>query len=121
MNNVYCIHPVLSEMLERAFVKRLRDSDSDSEEESNSLMSKSTSEDKPTDILTTDKTSEVRTTAFSGVKFSYCVDAFSNVFSVFISNHEFSIVVCSRSFCLLSIFKTHRVFEHLLSFLIVYP
>lgn len=67
MNNVHCIHPVLREMLERAFVKRLRDSDSDSEEESNSLMSKSTSEDKPTDILTTDKTSEVRIIAFSGV------------------------------------------------------
>lgn len=54
------------EMLERAFVKRLRDSDSDSEEESNSLMSKTTGEDKPTDILTTDKTSE--DTFAAGVK-----------------------------------------------------
>lgn len=54
------------EMLDRAFVKRLRDSDSDSEEESNSLMSKTASEDKPTDILTTDKTSE--DTSALGVK-----------------------------------------------------
>lgn len=56
-------------MLERAFVKRLAESDSDSEEESNRLMSRTTSEDKPTDILTTDKTSEVRLSAFSGMHF----------------------------------------------------
>lgn len=52
-------------MLDRAFVKRLRESDSDSEEESSSLRSRTTGEDKPTDILTTDKTSEVWVTAFS--------------------------------------------------------
>lgn len=56
-------------MLERAFVKRLRDSDSDSEEESNSLPSEKSSKDKPTDILTTDKTSEVRVLTISGVYF----------------------------------------------------
>lgn len=70
-------------MLERAFVKRLRDSDSgsDSEEESNSLPSRKSSDDKPTDILTTDKPSEVRvltirgvycpSPTFSGLKFYY--------------------------------------------------
>lgn len=56
-------------MLERAFVKRLRDSDSDSEEESNNLPSKKSSDDKPTDILTTDKPSEVRVLTIHGV---YC-------------------------------------------------
>lgn len=72
-----CIHCFLREMLERAFVKRLRDSDSDSEEESDSLPSKKSSEDKPTDILTTDKTSEVRVLTVSGV---YCLSpAFSGL------------------------------------------
>lgn len=64
-------------------MKRLRDSDSGSgsEEESNSLLSKKSSDDKPTDILTTDKSSEVRvltirgvycpSPAFSGDKFYY--------------------------------------------------
>lgn len=56
-------------MLERAFVKRLRDSDSEEEEESNSLPSEKSSKDKPTDILTTDKTSEVWVLSISGV---YC-------------------------------------------------
>lgn len=42
-------------MLDRALVKRLRDSDSDSEKEEKSLPSKKSSAGKPTDILTTDK------------------------------------------------------------------
>lgn len=49
----------LREMLERALVKRLRDSDSEEEEESTSLHSKNSTADKrPTDILTADKPSE---------------------------------------------------------------
>lgn len=51
-------------MLERAFVKRLRESDSDSEEESNILRSRTSVEDKPTDILTTDKSAEVCVSEF---------------------------------------------------------
>ncbi|KAM6912386.1 splicing factor YJU2 [Xenentodon cancila] len=57
------------EMLERALVKRLRDSDSDSEkEEESSHDSNKSSEDKPTDILTTDKTSEGQGGSAGGVK-----------------------------------------------------
>lgn len=50
------------EMLERVLVKRLRDSDSDSEkeEESSTCQSKTSSTDKPTDILTTDETTETQ-------------------------------------------------------------
>lgn len=65
--NFLGVCPVLREMLERAFVKRLADSDSDSGEESNSVTSKTTNQDKPTDILTNDKTSEVRLIAFNVV------------------------------------------------------
>lgn len=43
------------EMLERALVKRLRDSDSDSGQEEESSSTKRTNTDRPTDILTTDK------------------------------------------------------------------
>lgn len=49
------------EMLERALVKRLRESDSDSEteeESSSSKQSDKSSSDKPTDILTADKPTE---------------------------------------------------------------
>uniref|UniRef100_A0AAQ6IA46 Splicing factor YJU2 n=1 Tax=Anabas testudineus TaxID=64144 RepID=A0AAQ6IA46_ANATE len=58
------------DMLERALVKRLRDSDSDSEkeEESNSSQSKMSSTDKPTDILTFDKTTETQGATPGGVK-----------------------------------------------------
>lgn len=41
--------------MDRALIKRLRDSDSDSEKEEKSLPSKKSSAGKPTDILTTDK------------------------------------------------------------------
>lgn len=60
------------EMLDRALVKRLRDSDSDSEKEeessSSSSESKKSSTDKPTDILTTDRPTEVQGTSAGGVK-----------------------------------------------------
>ncbi|XP_008397489.1 splicing factor YJU2 [Poecilia reticulata] len=57
------------EMLERVLVKRLRDSDSDSdrEEQSSSSQSKESCADKPTDILTTDKT-DVQGASSGGVK-----------------------------------------------------
>uniref|UniRef100_A0A3B5ASJ8 Splicing factor YJU2 n=1 Tax=Stegastes partitus TaxID=144197 RepID=A0A3B5ASJ8_9TELE len=58
------------EMLDRALVKRLRDSDSDSEseEESSSAQSMTSSSDKPTDILTTDKPPEAQGASAAGVK-----------------------------------------------------
>ncbi|XP_029983465.1 splicing factor YJU2 isoform X1 [Sphaeramia orbicularis] len=57
------------EMLDRALVKRLRDSDSDSEEEScSSTQSKTSSTDKPTDILTTDKSTAAQGATAGGVK-----------------------------------------------------
>lgn len=59
------------EMLDRALVKRLRDSDSEEEkeeEEGSSLQSKKASTDKPTDILTTDKPTEAPGTSAGGVK-----------------------------------------------------
>nr|XP_020442552.1 coiled-coil domain-containing protein 94 [Monopterus albus] len=52
------------EMLERALVKRLRDSDSEEEEESSSKSST----DKPTDILTTDKPTEMQGDTAGGGK-----------------------------------------------------
>ncbi|XP_054894285.1 splicing factor YJU2 [Poeciliopsis prolifica] len=56
------------EMLDRVLVKRLRDSDSDSDrEEESSSQSKKSCEDKPTDILTTDKT-DVQGASSGGVK-----------------------------------------------------
>ncbi|XP_005798410.1 coiled-coil domain-containing protein 94 [Xiphophorus maculatus] len=56
------------EMLERVLVKRLRDSDSDSDrEEESSSQSKTSCADKPTDILTTDKT-DVQGASSGGVK-----------------------------------------------------
>ncbi|XP_008308914.1 splicing factor YJU2 [Cynoglossus semilaevis] len=57
------------EMLDRALVKRLKDSDSEEEEEeesSCSSLSTNSSTDKPTDILTIDKTAD--TQAATGVK-----------------------------------------------------
>ncbi|XP_053191624.1 splicing factor YJU2 isoform X2 [Scomber japonicus] len=59
------------EMLDRVLVKRLRDSDSENEEESSSSSSiqpQSSSTDKPTDILTTDKPSETQGASGGGVK-----------------------------------------------------
>ncbi|XP_037342726.2 splicing factor YJU2 [Pungitius pungitius] len=58
------------EMLDRALIKRLRDSDSDSEreEESCSSQPKELSTDKPTDILTTVKPTEAQATSAGGVK-----------------------------------------------------
>ncbi|XP_070776907.1 splicing factor YJU2 [Enoplosus armatus] len=66
------------EMLDRALVKRLRDSDSEEEEKeeeeegssssSRSSQSKKSSTDKPTDILTTDKPTEAPGTSAGGVK-----------------------------------------------------
>ncbi|KAM7376104.1 hypothetical protein PAMP_005851 [Pampus punctatissimus] len=56
------------EMLERVLVKRLRDSDSESEEESSSTQSQTSSTDKPTDILTTEKPTEAQGTSAGGVK-----------------------------------------------------
>ncbi|XP_018519039.1 splicing factor YJU2 [Lates calcarifer] len=58
------------EMLERALVKRLRDSDSGSEkeEESSSSQSNKSSTDKPTDILTDDKLTETQGATAGGVK-----------------------------------------------------
>ncbi|XP_042356984.1 splicing factor YJU2 [Plectropomus leopardus] len=55
------------EMLDRALVKRLRDSDSE-EEESSSSKSEKSSTDKPTDILTTVKPTEAQGTTAGGVK-----------------------------------------------------
>lgn len=51
------------EMLDRALVKRLKDSDSEEEEEeesSCSSLSTNSSTDKPTDILTIDKTADTQ-------------------------------------------------------------
>ncbi|TKS86858.1 Coiled-coil domain-containing protein 94 [Collichthys lucidus] len=56
------------EMLDRALVKRLRDSDSDSEKEEERLQPNKSSTDKPTDILTTDKSTEAQGTSSGGVK-----------------------------------------------------
>ncbi|XP_015259759.1 PREDICTED: coiled-coil domain-containing protein 94 [Cyprinodon variegatus] len=58
------------EMLERALVKRLRDSDSESdgEEESSRGHLKQTCADKPTDILTADKAANLQGTSSGGVK-----------------------------------------------------
>lgn len=57
------------EMLDRALVKRLRDSDSDSDEEKqNTKKRTSNSADKPTDILTTDKSSDSQGGTSGGVK-----------------------------------------------------
>lgn len=61
------------EMLERALVKRLRDSDSDSEGEevsggSSSSQPKKSCADKPTDILTSDKAADVQGASSGGVK-----------------------------------------------------
>ncbi|KAF7659875.1 hypothetical protein LDENG_00291640 [Lucifuga dentata] len=59
------------EMLERVLVKRLRDSDSDSEhdeESSSSTQPKESSVDKPTDILTTDKPTDTQGATAGGVK-----------------------------------------------------
>lgn len=57
------------EMLDRALVKRLRDSDSDSDEEQQTAKKKtSNSADKPTDILTTDKSSDAQSGTSGGVK-----------------------------------------------------
>lgn len=101
-------------MLERAFVKRLRDSDSDSEEESNSLMSKTTSEDKPTDILTTDKTSEVRIIAFSGVNCPTVKMHFKNVF-LFSSFETMNLTLLSAAdHC--ALFKSPKPSKSLLTF-----
>lgn len=50
-------------MLDRALVKRLKDSDSEEEEEeesSCSSLSTNSSTDKPTDILTIDKTADTQ-------------------------------------------------------------
>ena len=49
-------------MLDRALVKRLRDSDSDSDqdEKSNDVQPNRSSMDRPTDVLTTDKTSDAQ-------------------------------------------------------------
>lgn len=57
-----CVNCFLREMLDRALVKRLRDSDSESEkeEESSSSQAKTSSADKPTDILTSDKPTEAQ-------------------------------------------------------------
>ncbi|XP_061824057.1 splicing factor YJU2 isoform X2 [Nerophis lumbriciformis] len=58
------------DMLERALVKRLRDSDSDSGEESSSsnVQPKKSSSDNPTDILTADKPTETQATCVKRVK-----------------------------------------------------
>ncbi|XP_054653287.1 splicing factor YJU2 isoform X2 [Dunckerocampus dactyliophorus] len=59
------------DMLERALVKRLQDSDSGSEEESSSsvnVQSKKPSSDKPTDILTADKPTETQATCVKRAK-----------------------------------------------------
>ena len=48
------------DMLERALVKRLRDSDSDPDEENSRTKPKRPSTDKPTDILTTDKPTDTQ-------------------------------------------------------------
>ncbi|XP_027130659.1 splicing factor YJU2 [Larimichthys crocea] len=56
------------EMLDRALVKRLRDSDSGSEKEEESLQPNKSSTDKPTDILTTDRSTEAQGTSSGGVK-----------------------------------------------------
>nr|XP_057946814.1 splicing factor YJU2 [Doryrhamphus excisus] len=58
------------DMLDRVLVKRLRDSDSDSEEENSSsnVESKKSSCDKPTDILTADKPTETQTTCVKRAK-----------------------------------------------------
>ncbi|TWW71884.1 splicing factor YJU2 [Takifugu flavidus] len=54
------------EMLERAFVKRLRDTDDDGE--FSLPPKKSSADDRPTDILTTDKPAEGQGTSGTGVK-----------------------------------------------------
>ncbi|XP_061749825.1 splicing factor YJU2-like [Nerophis ophidion] len=57
------------DMLERALVKRLRDSDSDSGEEgSSNIQPKKSSSDNPTDILTTDKPTETQAACVKRVK-----------------------------------------------------
>lgn len=57
------------EMLDRALVKRLRDSDSDSDEEKqNTKKRTSNNEDKPTDILTTEKSADAQGGTSVGVK-----------------------------------------------------
>ncbi|KAI4880628.1 hypothetical protein NFI96_021169 [Prochilodus magdalenae] len=58
------------EMLERALVKRLRDSDSDSdqEEENREDQQKKHSAEKPTDILTADRSTDSTVTASTGAK-----------------------------------------------------
>ncbi|XP_056152227.1 splicing factor YJU2 [Lampris incognitus] len=58
------------EMLERAQVKRLRDSDSDSDQEETNSNTKpcSSSMDRPTDILTTDKPTDTQGSTNGGVK-----------------------------------------------------
>ncbi|XP_062843709.1 splicing factor YJU2 [Trichomycterus rosablanca] len=58
------------EMLERALVKRLRDSDSDSDQEQNDgkEQPKKQSAEKPTDILTTDKGADHKSTQSAEVK-----------------------------------------------------
>ncbi|XP_004540313.1 splicing factor YJU2 [Maylandia zebra] len=60
----------MKEMLDRALVKRLRESDSDSEteEESSSKQSNKSSSDKPTDILTADKPTEAEGASAGGAK-----------------------------------------------------
>ncbi|KAG7509701.1 coiled-coil domain-containing protein 94 [Solea senegalensis] len=56
------------EMLEKVMVKRLRDSDSEEEEESSSSQTDKSSTDKPTDILTTDKPTVTQGATAGGVK-----------------------------------------------------
>lgn len=57
------------DMLDRALVKRLRDSDSDSDEEKqNTKKRTSSTADKPTDILTTDKPTDAQGGTSVGVK-----------------------------------------------------
>ncbi len=62
----------LREMLDRALVKRLRDSDSETEEESSSSQSKKPSSDKPTDVLTADKPTEAPVRVTTHMQQSVC-------------------------------------------------
>lgn len=63
-------HLFFREMLDRALVKRLRDSDSDSgsEKEEESLQPNKSSTDKPTDILTTDRSTEAQVHTTTHIK-----------------------------------------------------
>lgn len=70
VSKIWMRHLFFREMLDRALVKRLRDSDSDSgsEKEEESLQPNKSSTDKPTDILTTDRSTEAQVHTTTHIK-----------------------------------------------------